>query len=208
MPTPPDRPAAPPSPEPAEHAPRHHRTRAEERIAELDTSPTALLARIEALGAERDAALAKADEHLALAQRAAADYANLRRRTAEEREAALGLANELLLGKVVTLADDFDRAIEHVPDEARATPWLEGIAAIDRKLRTLLESEGVTLIEALGLPFDPHVHEAAAHVPGTGRPENEVVAEIRRGYRLRDRVLRPSLVAVSDGSPAPADRTS
>ena len=199
MPTQPDQPTPGPAPE---HPGRHRRTRAEERIAELDTSPTALLARIEALTAERDAALAEADEHLALAQRAQADYANLKRRSAEEREAMLGLANEALLAKVVALADDFDLAIEHVPAEARDTPWLEGIAAIDRKLRQLLESEGVTPIEALGRPFDPQVHEAVAHVPGSGRPEDEVVGEIRRGYRIRDRVLRPSLVAVSDGTGA------
>ena len=205
MPTQPDQPTPGPGPAP-EHPGRHRRTRAEERIAELDTSPTALLARIEALTTERDAAVAQADEHLALAQRAQADYANLRRRTAEEREAMLGLANEALLAKVVALADDFDLAIEHVPADARETPWLEGIAAIDRKLRQLLESEGVTPIEALGRPFDPQVHDAVAHVPGTGRPEDEVVGEIRRGYRIRDRVLRPALVAVSDGSAGPADR--
>lgn len=187
------------------HPGSHRRTRAEERMAELDVTPTKLLAEIEELKAERDAALARADEHLATAQRAAADYANLRRRTAEEKTTMLGLANEVLLAKVVALADDFDLAIEHVPEEARETPWLEGIAAIDRKLRALLESEGVTTIEALGRPFDPQVHEALSHVPGTGRPDGEVVAEIRRGYRLRDRVLRPSLVAVSDGS-GTADR--
>ena len=205
MPNDPDQPTQGATPE---HPGRHRRTRAEERIADLDTSPTALLARIEALTAERDAALAEADEHLALAQRAQADYANLKRRSAEEREAMLGLANEALLAKVVALADDFDLAIEHVPAEARDTPWLEGIAAIDRKLRQLLESEGVTPIEALGRPFDPQVHEAVAHVPGSGRPEDEVVGEIRRGYRIRDRVLRPSLVAVSDGSAGPAGRPS
>jgi len=160
---------------------------------------------VEALVAERDAALARAEEHLALAQRAQADYANLKRRTAEERLAMLGLANEVLLSKVVGLADDFDLAIEHVPGDARDTAWLEGIAAIDRKLRALLESEGVTPIEALGRPFDPALHEALSHVPGSGRPEDEVVAELRRGYRIRDRVLRPALVAVSDGS-GPADR--
>lgn len=186
-----------------DHPPARHRTRAEERIAELDTSPVALLAQIEALTAERDATAAQAAENLSLAQRAQADYANLRRRTAEEREAQLGLANEFLLGKVVALADDFDLAIEHVPADARETPWVEGIAAIDRKLRVLLESEGVTPIMALGEPFDPQLHEAISHVPGSGRPEGEIVAEIRRGYRIRDRVLRPSMVAVSDGSAAP-----
>jgi molecular chaperone GrpE len=199
MPTQPDQPAPGPVPE---HPARHRRTRAEERVAELDVSPTALLAQVEALTAERDAALATADEHLAHAQRAQADYANLKRRSAEEREAMLGLANEALLAKVVALADDFDLAVEHVPAEARETPWLEGIVAIDRKLRQLLESEGVTTIEALGTAFDPAIHDAISHVPGTGRPEGEVVGEIRRGYRIRDRVLRPSLVAVSDGTGA------
>ena len=190
-----------------DHPTPHRRTRGDEPIAELDASSAALPIEVEALVAERDAlaadrdaALARADEHLALAQRAQADYANLKRRTAEEREQSLGLANEILLAKVVAVADDFDLAIEHVPVEARETGWLEGIAAIDRKLRALLESEGVTPIEALGRPFDPAIHEALSHVPGTGRPEDEVVVEIRRGYRIRDRVLRPSLVAVSDGS--------
>ncbi len=201
-PQPPNQPQQPGSPGPAPH----RRTRAEERIAGLETSPSALLAQIEALTTERDAALARADEHVALAQRAAADYANLKRRTAEEREAQLGLANALLLAKVVALADDFDLAIEHVPADARATPWLEGIAAIDRKLRALLDSEGATPIESLGRPFDPAIHEALSHVAGSGRPEGEVVAEIRRGYLIRDRVLRPALVAVSDGTGGPTDR--
>ena len=179
----------------------HRRTRADDRIAELDTSPTALLAQIEALTAERDAALAKADENLVTAQRAAADYANLKRRSEAERERDLDRAREALLTRVVELADDFDLALEHLPPEARDNPWLEGIVAIDRKLRALLEREGVTPIEALGRPFDPNEHEALSHVSGSGAQEGEIVLEIRRGYLLRDRVLRPALVAVSDGSP-------
>ena len=182
--------------------PRHHEPPPDPTLAE-SAAPAPAPTAAEALAAERDAALALADEHLALAQRAQAGYANLKRRTAEERLEMLGLANEVLLAKVVALADDFDLAIEHVPGEARDTAWLEGIAAIDRKLRALLESEGVTPIEALGRPFDPAIHDAVSHVPGSGRPESEVVAELRRGYRIRDRVLRPALVAVSDGSGLP-----
>jgi molecular chaperone GrpE len=161
----------------------------------------AIAAGIDALRAALEAERSRADEHLALAQRAQADYANLKRRTEADRERDLGLASEALLSKVVGLADDFDRAIDHLPAEARETPWLEGIVAIDRKLRLLLESEGVSPIDALGRPFDPREHEALQRVPGTGKPEGEVVVEVRRGYRLRDRVLRPALVAVSDGSP-------
>ena len=83
-------------------------------------------------------------------------------------------------------------------------PWVGGVAAIDRKLRALLESEGVTPIEASpGTSFDPREHDAIANVPGTGRADGEIVEEVRRGYRLRDRVLRPALVAVATGDPAP-----
>jgi molecular chaperone GrpE len=174
------------------------RTRAQERAEEIDISPTKLLADIEALTGERDAALQKADEFLAGLQRERAEFANYRRRTTEEREQMLGLAGEDLIRKVLALADDFDRAIEARPAEIAADPWVEGVAAIDRKLRALLESEGVSQIEASpGTPFDPREHEAIASVPGTERKDGEIVEEIRRGYRLRDRVVRPALVAVA-----------
>ena len=99
-------------------------------------------------------------------------------------------------------SDDFDRAIEARPATTADDPWVEGIAAIDRKLRQLLESEGVSPIAAApGTPFDPREHEAVASVPGSGQPDGSIVGELRRGYRLRDRVLRPALVAVAaDGT--------
>jgi molecular chaperone GrpE len=177
---------------------RKHATRAEERAAEIDISPTALLAQIETLTAERDAARATADEYLLALQRERAEFQNFKRRTAEERMRELGLAGEDLIRKVLALADDFDRAIETRPESIADDPWFEGIAAIDRKLRQLLESEGVSAIDASpGRPFDPREHEAITNVPGTGRPDGEIVEEIRRGYRLRDRVIRPALVAVA-----------
>jgi len=174
------------------------RTRAQERADEIDISPTKLLADIEQLKAELEAASAKADEYLAGLQRERAEFANYKRRTAEEREAMLGLAGEDLIRKVLALADDFDLAIEARPPTIATDPWVEGVVAIDRKLRALLESEGVRQIDATpGTPFDPREHEAIANVPGTGRPEGEIVSEIRRGYRLRDRVVRPALVTVA-----------
>lgn len=144
------------------------------------------------------------DDYLAALQRERAEFVNFRRRTAEEREAMLGLAAEGLIRKVLGLADDFDLAVEHRPDDGGADgSWVEGIVAIDRKLRLLLESEGVTAIEASpGTPFDPREHEAVANVPNTGRPGGEIVDELRRGYRLRDRVIRPALVAVAEDSGA------
>jgi len=174
------------------------RTRAQERIDEIDVSPTTLLADIEKLKIELAATQAKAEEYLAGLQRERAEFANYRRRTSEERDAMLGLASEDLIRKVLVLADDFDRAIDARPAEIADNPWVEGVAAIDRKLRALLESEGVSQIDASpGRPFDPREHEAIATVPGTGRPEGEIVEEVRRGYRLRDRVVRPALVAVA-----------
>jgi molecular chaperone GrpE len=178
-----------------------HRTRAEERADEIDISPTKLLADIETLKSQADAARIQADEYLGALQRERAEFLNYKRRTAEERQRDLGLAAEDLIRKVLALADDFDRAIEARPESIAADPWFEGLSAIDRKLRQLLESEGVTAIDAApGTPFDPRDHEAIVNVPGTGRPEGEIVEQVRRGYRLRDRVLRPALVAVA-GSP-------
>jgi molecular chaperone GrpE len=178
------------------------RTRAQERADEIDVSPTKLLADLEAVTAEKDAALAQADDYLVALQRERAEFLNFKRRTAEERQRDLGLAAEDLIRKVLALADDFDLAIEQRPESIAADPWFEGVAAIDRKLRTLLDSEGVTSIVAdPGTPFDPREHEAIANVPGSGRPEGEIVEQIRRGYRLRDRVIRPALVAVAAGAP-------
>lgn len=187
----------------------HHRTRAQERMDALDTSPPALLARLEAVQVELAATRTQAEEYLAALQRERAEFSNFRRRTAEERERELGLAGEDLIRKVLSLADDFDRAIEARPAELGDSPWAEGIAAIDRKLRALLESEGVSAIDAsAGRAFDPREHDAIANVPGTGQPEGAIVDEVRRGYRLRDRILRPALVAVAAPSePGPGALT-
>lgn len=178
-----------------DHRPRTH---AKVQADDIDISPTALLTQIEGLTAERDAALKTADEFLLALQRERAEFQNFKRRTSEERMRDLGLAGEDLIRKVLTLADDFDRAIDTRPATIADDSWFEGIAAIDRKLRQLLESEGVSTIDASpGRPFDPREHEAITNVPGTAHKDGEIVEEIRRGYRLRDRVIRPALVAVA-----------
>ena len=181
----------------------NRKTRAEERTDALDTSPAALAAaQVDAVRAERDEAVAKAeaerDEFLAALQRERAEFTNFRRRTADERVQERGLAGVDLITKVLILADDFDRALETRPADLADHAWVEGIAAIDRKLRLLLESEGVSAVEATpGTPFDPREHEAVVSVPGTGRAEGVIAEEVRRGYRLRDRLIRPALVAVA-----------
>ena len=186
-----------------------HRTRAQERAEDIDIRPTKLLADIEGLKGELETAKAQVDEYLLALQRERAEFLNFKRRTAEERERDLGLAGEDLIRKVLAVADDFDRAIEARPESIATNPWFEGLAAIDRKLRALLDSEGVSPIDAEpGTAFDPREHDAIANVPGTGRPEGEIVEQVRRGYRLRDRVIRPALVAVAaapEGEPASSD---
>ena len=173
------------------------RTRAEERIAELDTSPTKLTAELDQLRAALEAAQQEAAENKLQWQRSAADFSNYKRRTEQEREAIVGLANEVLLAKLLAIVDDFDRAIANMPADLQGIPWVGGIGAIDRKLDQLLESEGLTPIEALGKQFDPHEHEAIAQEDRPGVPEGTVVAELQKGYRIRDRVLRPAMVAVA-----------
>jgi molecular chaperone GrpE len=191
------------------------RTRADDRAAEIDISPTALLKQIEALTAERDAAVAEKDAALAdkdefvlALQRERAEFTNFKARTARERAEERGLAGVDLITKVLGLADDFDLAIDNRPAAFEGDAWADGIAAIDRKLRALLESEGVTQVEAApGSPFDPREHEAIASVPGSGLAEGLIVGEVRRGYRLRDRVIRPALVAVAAGDDAAGPTT-
>ena len=182
-----------------------HRTRAQERADEIDISPTKLLAEIDQLKAELEVALDQSAEYLAGLQRERAEFTNFRRRTADERERDAGLAADGLLRKVLGVADDFDRAIEARPEALADDPWIEGVSAIDRKLRLMLESEGVTAIEVTpGLPFDPHQHEALVNIPSADLPEGAIVAELQRGYRIRDRILRPAMVAVAA---APSDHT-
>lgn len=183
--------------DPRNPRPRLHRTRAEERIAELDTSPTKLTAELDQLRAALETAQQESAENKAAWQRSAADFSNYKRRTEQEREAIVGLANEVLLAKLLAIVDDFDRAIANMPAELRDVSWVGGISAIDRKLDQLLESEGLTPIEALGKQFDPHEHEAIAQEDRPGVPDGTVVAELQKGYRLRDRVLRPAMVAVA-----------
>jgi len=180
--------------------PHRPRTRAEERIAELDTSAEALTTQIQDLRQQLEAAQQEAADSKQGWQRTAADFANYRRRTEQDREASLGLANEALLAKTLAIVDDFDRAVTNVPEELQGNGWVEGVVAIDRKLDALLSSEGLTPIETEGKPFDPHEHEAVVQEERTDVPDGTVVAELQRGYRIRDRVLRPAMVVVARNS--------
>ncbi len=107
------------------------------------------------------------------------------------------MANAILLGRILAVIDDFDRALESVPEDIHEG-WLDGIRLVERKLQALLEAEGVKPIEAIGQPFDPNLHEAVVHEETTEYPDNTVIGEVQRGYLLHERVLRPSLVRVAN----------
>jgi molecular chaperone GrpE len=181
-------------------------TRAEERIAALDTSGASLREQVAQLTAELEAAEQRAGEAEAGWQRARADFANLKRRTEEERAESANIAADRLLIRVLDLADDFDLAVEHVPEDAKGSPWVEGIAAIDRKLRLLLEAEGITAMGGEGEAFDPHTQQAISYEDTLDVPDGTVTKVIQRGYTIRDRVLRPALVAVARNDDATNDQ--
>ena len=174
------------------------RTRAQERADAVKTpSRLELAERIEQLERELAEVRARSEEHLYNWQRSAADFANFKRRTDEERATVGQFSTAVLIGKLLGVLDDFDRALENVPPDAHEG-WIEGVKLVERKLRGVLESEGVTPIEALGRQFDPNLHEAVVHEPTAEHPDNEVIGELQRGYRLHDRVIRPSLVRVAN----------
>ena len=174
------------------------KTRGEERVDAIKTpSRIELAERIEQLERELADVSAKNEEHLYNWQRSAADFANFKRRTDEERAVVGQFSNAVLIGKLLAVLDDFDRALESVPADA-GDAWIEGVQLVERKLRGVLEAEGVTPIEAVGQPFDPNLHEAVVHEETAEHPDNEVIGELQRGYRLHDRVIRPSLVRVAN----------
>ena len=143
---------------------------------------------------ERDGA--KIDELTRDLQRLAADFANYRRRNEGERADFVRFAKTDLITRLLEVLDDYDRALGTVPEEVRSQPWVEGMWLVERKLRDILMSEGLEPIETVGKPFDPYVHESIAHVDADA-PEETVVDEVRKGYRLHDRVIRPALVTVA-----------
>ena len=155
------------------------------------------------IGEQLEEALREKDQFRAMAQRAQADLVNSRRRAAEEMEESRRAAKSHLLLKVISVVDDFGRALEMVPEGAVAPGWAEGLQLVHRKLDSLLESEGVTRIEAEGQPFEPFEHEALLYQESPDKAEDTVLQVIREGYTLNGKVLRAAQVAVSK---APAYR--
>jgi len=142
------------------------------------------------LAAERDALK---DQLL----RISAEFDNYRKRTERERREMIDRAAEGVLSELLPIVDDLERALAADTDDAGARAYREGVELIHRQLVDLLSRRGVTAIDALGEDFDPHVHQAVTSEPADGRRDGEIVEELRRGYRLGERLLRPAMVKVA-----------
>jgi molecular chaperone GrpE len=128
--------------------------------------------------------------------RKAADFDNYRKRVERDRREMVELAAQDLLSELLPVIDDFERALE--ADVAPgAESYRDGVELIYKQLQDLLKKRSVTPIEAVGTDFDPHVHQAVVHEDSTTHRDGEVIAELRRGYRLGDRLLRPAMVKVA-----------
>lgn len=129
--------------------------------------------------------------------RAQADYENFRRRTRQENEAAAKYRAQSLIEQLVPAIDNFDRALQVKVESDDAKSLLQGMEIVFRQVTEALKSEGLEAIEAVGQSFDPHVHQAVMQVESDECEPNQVVEELQKGYKLKDRVIRPSMVKVS-----------
>jgi len=140
---------------------------------------------------------AKAEEANVRWQRTQADFANYKRRNEQEREQQGKFATLLLVSELLPVLDDLDRALTTMPESVQGLPWTDGLLLVDRILRGTLEKQGLRQIEAVGARFDPMLHEAIIQEESSDYADDEVVAELRRGYMLHDKVVRPTLVKVA-----------
>ncbi len=139
---------------------------------------------------------AKAETNLTGWQRAQADLINYKRRSEQEKEEVGKFANSVLMLSMLPVLDDLERAFTSIPARLAKLSWLDGIMLIERKLRATLEGQGLSQIKAAGEPFDPNLHEAVMQRKGK---EGMVIEELQKGYRLHDRVIRPTMVVVGNG---------
>lgn len=162
---------------------------ANDDAAEGDASPS--------LEEQLEAAQAEAARNLDGWQRTQAEFANARKRFEKQRADTYVDANVELVAKLLPLLDDFERALETVPASALDDPWVTGIKLVHRKMLSVLEEMNVWPVAVAGELFDPNYHEALSQEPSDEHESGTIVRELRRGYRMGDRVIRPSLVTVA-----------
>lgn len=136
-----------------------------------------------------------------LALRSQADFDNYKKRAQREKEEAIKYANSALLEKLIGIIDNFELGLSAARDEGEKSPIYSGMSMVFKQLNDFLAENGLQPIDAAGQKFDPNLHEAIAHEASGEVPEGKVIRQMRRGYRLKDRLLRPSSVVVSSGAP-------
>ena len=163
--------------------------------AESAAAETLTPAQIEELKAQA----AKAAEHWDRLVRSTADLDNYKKRATRERQDAIKYANESLMQKLLPVLDNFEAAIAAVQSSGaeNAQSLLTGVTMIQQQLRSALTEAGLEEVEAHGKPFDPNFHEAVSQAESEEHPEGHVMQQLRKGYRLRDRLLRPATVVVA-----------
>jgi molecular chaperone GrpE len=139
----------------------------------------------------------RTEKYLANWQRSQADFENFVKRAEQEKSEIVDCANRMLVLDLLPVLDDFERAFASLPVELDEQNWTEGIKLIYNKVKALLETQGLAEIKAKGECFDPYWHDAAGQLEGE---EGIVVEEIRKGYKFRDKLLRPSMVMVGAGN--------
>ncbi len=126
-----------------------------------------------------------------------ADFENFKKITARNKEDLLKYANEDLLSDILTVIDHLELALQHATGDESSSSLAEGVELTLKELRNVLEKQGLVTIEALGKPFDPKVHHAMSQIESDDNEENTIIKEFRKGYMLKDRVLRAAMVGVA-----------
>jgi molecular chaperone GrpE len=147
---------------------------------------------------------AKAEEHWDRLLRNMADFDNFKKRAAREKQEAVKYANEALVARLMPVLDNFEMALAAAQDTsaAAAQSLRAGVAMILQQFKAALTEAGLEEIDATGQKFDPNWHEAVSQLETAEVPEGRVVQQLRKGYKLRDRLLRPASVIVAK-QPAP-----
>lgn len=164
-----------------------------------ETPDAAYTGEVSAEEGEAERLQARIDELEDQLLRIAADFENYRKRTARQYEQQVKQANERLLGDLLEIVDNFERALSTENGESAPESFRKGVEMIFIQLTTLLTKYDVTPIEAVGQPFDPNLHEAVMQVDSDEYSEGMVALEVSKGYMLGDKVLRHSKVGVSRG---------
>ncbi|MFZ5590694.1 MAG: nucleotide exchange factor GrpE [Bacillota bacterium] len=147
------------------------------------------------LQAELAQKTALAEEYFQRLARLQADFDNYRKRTLREKEELLKFAAEKLIGQLLPVLDNFERAL--AAPEGDGAAFRSGVEMIYRQLMDILNREGLEPLQCVGQPFDPARHEAVMRQPAGERPENTVLAELQKGYILHGKVIRPAMVCVA-----------